>query len=303
VQPNAAPALATWDGARTDRVPIASVALTPGSGSAGATLPADMRAMEGPPLQDGGLELVASRPLPTEAAAGSPLRIGLLWRASVDGPRAKQLRVRLVRASGEMIQETSLALLGGRVSPATLRAGNVVRDEENVVVDARAPAEAVAVEVAVDDSDALRLGTVQLSGRSHVFDASGQPALATFGGSMQLLSASVEHDSGQKTTVHLRWRAEAAMPVAYKVFVHVLDPTGQQVVAQRDAEPQGGKAPTTGWVAGEVIEDADPVDLPVGLKAGEYPIEVGVYDPRSGDRLTLENGDNRLILSMPLLVR
>jgi len=37
--------------------------------------------------------------------------------------------------------------------------------------------------------------------------------------------------------------------------VHVLDPAGAQVVAQRDAEPRDGHAPTTGWVVGEVSDD------------------------------------------------
>ncbi|HEY2593859.1 MAG TPA: hypothetical protein VGK33_08155, partial [Chloroflexota bacterium] len=309
LQTGAAPALATWQGTRTDRVPVSTVTLSPGSASAGAPLPADMTAIEGPSLDSGGLALVASRPLPEQVATGSPLRVGLLWRATTDAPSASQLRIRLVRASGDVVQETPLPLLGGRVSPATLLAGNVVRDEQSVVVDSRAPTETLGVEVAVDDSDPLRIGTVQVTGRAHVFDDSGQPPLATFGSAMQLLAASLEpgevsaSGSGQKVTVKLRWRDGGPMPVAYKVFVHVLDASGQQVQAQRDAEPQDGKAPTTSWVTDEVLDDAYVVDLPAGLAAGTYPIEIGVYDPRTGDRLTLGAGDNHLVLSTLLQVR
>jgi hypothetical protein len=104
-------------------------------------------------------------------------------------------------------------------------------------------------------------------------------------------------------TVKLRWRGAAAMQVGYKVFVHVLDASGQHVVAQRDAEPQDGKAPTTGWVVGEALDDAYELALPSGLTPGAYPIEVGVYEPRSGDRLTLPNGDNHFVLSGGLEVR
>ncbi len=307
LQPNAAPALATWQGSRTDRVPVSMVALSPGS--AVAAVPADMQAVEGPSVGSGGLELIASRPLPAQVATGNPLRIGLLWRASSDAPSAKQLRLRLVRASGEVVEETSLPLLGGRVSPETLHAGNVVRDEESVVVDPRAPAETLSLEVAVDDSEALRLGTVQVTGRPHVFDDSGQAPLATFGSAMQLLASSVEpgqvsaSSSMQKVTVKLQWRDGGPMSAAYKVFVHVLDPGGQQLLAQRDAEPQDGKAPTTSWVSGEVLDDAYAVDLPAGMPPGSYPIEVGVYDARSGERLTLANGDNHFILSSPLRIQ
>jgi hypothetical protein len=303
---NAAPALASWQGTPTDRVPVASVALTPGTVRAGAGLPSDMRPVEGPALRSGGLELAAARPLPSDVASGSALRLGLLWQATADAPDAQEVRVRLVRASGEVVQDTSLPLLGGRVSPRTLRAGNVVRDEESLVVDPRAPAEAVSVELALDDSDDLRLGTLNLTGRAHVFDASGATSLATFGGAMQLLSDAIEPGtvSGSQTvTVKLRWRSAAAMPSAYKVFVHVLDPAGQQVVAQHDAEPQAGKAPTTGWLPGEVLEDSYEVQLPAGLAPGTYPIEVGVYDPRGGDRLNLANGENHLVLATGLEVK
>jgi hypothetical protein len=308
-QPNAGPALATWQGAHTDRVPVSMVALAAGSASGEAALPADMRPVEGPSLRSGGLELVAARPLPAQVATGSPLRIGVLWQATSDAPGAQQLRVRLMRANGDVAQETTLPLLGGRVSPGTLHAGNVVRDEESVVVDPRAPAETLGLEVAVDDSDPLRLGTVVVTGRPHVFDDSGQAPLATFGETMQLLSSTLEpaqlpaSGKAQKVTIKLRWRDGRPMPEAYKVFVHVLDPAGQQVLAQRDAEPQDGKAPTTSWVSGEVLDDAYAVEVPAGMAPGTYPIEVGVYDARNGERLTLANGDNHLVLAAPLRVQ
>ena len=138
----------------------ATVTLTPGSGAAGQSLPADMRAVEGPAVDERRAGVDRRAALPAEAAIGSPLRLGLLWRASATRPGVAQLKVRLVRASGEVVQDIALPLLGGRLSPSTLHAGNVVRDEQSLVVDARAPAEPVAVEVALDDSEScVRLGT------------------------------------------------------------------------------------------------------------------------------------------------
>jgi hypothetical protein len=120
------------------------------------------------------------------------------------------------------------------------------------------------------------------------------------------LSAALDPNEGKanaKLSVKLRWRSAAEMQQAYKVFVHVLDPAGEHVVAQRDAEPQDGRSPTTGWVVGEVIDDDYTITLPVTLPAGDYPVEVGVYDARSGDRLRLADGDNRFVLSTRLHVR
>jgi hypothetical protein len=265
-----------------------------------------MRPVDGPPLIGGGLELIGARPLPAEAAIGNPLRIGLLWRATQDDPSATQVKMRLVRGSGEVVQESVLPLLGGRVAVSTLRFGNVVRDEQSFLISPQAPSEALSFEVSTSGDAPIRLGSIKLTGRTHVFEPSAAAPLATFGDGMQLLSDQLEPGlakAGAKLTVKLRWRSAAELSQAYKVFVHVLDPTGQQVLAQRDAEPQDGRAPTTGWLAGEVIDDEYAISLPAGISAGEYPVEVGVYDPRSGDRLRLANGDNRLVLDTHLNVR
>ncbi|HET6316095.1 MAG TPA: glycosyltransferase family 39 protein, partial [Chloroflexota bacterium] len=106
-KPGAPQATATWQGTRQERIPVASVVLTPGPD---ARVPADMRAVDGPTA--GGIQLVATRPLPEEAAVGGPLRIGLVWRAAEDQPRATEFLVRLVRGNGEVAQETRLPLLG-----------------------------------------------------------------------------------------------------------------------------------------------------------------------------------------------
>jgi len=152
----------------------------------------------------------------------------------------------------------------------------------------------------------VRLGSVKMTGRAHVVDSSpGGTVEATFGASLELLDARLEPaqaSGGGKVVVKLRWRSAAAMQQAYKVFVHVLDPSGAHVVAQRDSEPQDGKAPTPGWVVGEVVDDEYAITLPGDLAIGDYPVEIGVYDPRSGDRLKLANGDNRLVLPTRLRI-
>jgi hypothetical protein len=156
----------------------------------------------------------------------------------------------------------------------------------------------VSVEAALPDAEGdpvARLGSLDVKGRAHVFDDSKLEPEAVFGGTMELLRHDVQGE-GASLTVKLRWRSAAPTPRAYKVFVHVLDPSGQHVLAQRDSEPQDGKAPTTGWIPGEVIDDEYAITLPASLASGDYAVEVGVYDARSGDRLTLANGDNRLLL-------
>ena len=74
------------------------------------------------------------------------------------------------------------------------------------------------------------------------------------------------------------------METAYKVFVHLLDEAGQ-IVTQVDREPQAGEAPTTGWVAGEVV--ADEIQIPITESLIQVrSIAVGLYDPATGERLS-----------------
>jgi len=55
-------------------------------------------------------------------------------------------------------------------------------------------------------------------------------------------------------------------------------------VVQMDREPQAGEAPTTGWLAGEVVRDD--IEMKVsGATTTAHSIAVGLYDPATGARV------------------
>ena len=95
---------------------------------------------------------------------------------------------------------------------------------------------------------------------------------------------------GEPLHLTLYWRALGPSAQRYKVFTHLLD-DGSRVVAQDDSEPGSGAFPTTGWVAGEIIEDRYVLALPDDLAPGRYTLEVGMYDPRSGERVPVLRSD------------
>jgi 4-amino-4-deoxy-L-arabinose transferase-like glycosyltransferase len=303
---NAPPVTALWQGGKADQVPVGTVALE------GATtdmamleLPRDMLPVHG--VAGGGLELLAARRPAPEAAAGAKVRLGLLWRAVDDAPQASQYTVKLVREGGEVVQQTQLPLLGGRLKPGAFHAGQVMREEAAFEIGPRVSVGLLGIEVGLGDAQqSARIGDIEVTGREHILDSSGDKPVAVFGQRIALLGATLEPAQvrpGGKLTVHVRWRAEAPIDRSYKVFVHVLDAALRNVVAQRDAEPRNGQAPTTSWVPGELIEDELELSAPNGVPQGEYPIEVGVYEERSGERLALPNGDSRVVLDTRLQVR
>jgi mannosyltransferase len=83
---------------------------------------------------------------------------------------------------------------------------------------------------------------------------------------------------GETLDLTLVWRA-AHGPTSdhWKVFTHLLDGSSA-VVAQRDAEPADNLRPTTSWQRGEQILDNYGIAIPANLPAGNYTLEIGMYD-------------------------
>lgn len=112
------------------------------------------------------------------------------------------------------------------------------------------------------------------------------------------------HRADRQLGLTLIWKATATPGARYNVFVHLADADGR-VWAQSDAGPAQWTRPTTGWLAGEYIEDEHSLLLPDDLPVGDYTVWVGLYDPATHQRVTPNGpgaeGDGRVRLtSLPL---
>jgi hypothetical protein len=92
---------------------------------------------------------------------------------------------------------------------------------------------------------------------------------------------------GDLLPVELDWTAPGPLDVNYTVFVHLVDNSGK-VWAQQDGWPVNGRAPTTQWQVGLLVQDRHALTVPSNLLPGQYWIEVGLYDSRG--RLGLRSG-------------
>jgi hypothetical protein len=101
--------------------------------------------------------------------------------------------------------------------------------------------------------------------------------------------------AGEVTQLQLRWRADQMPEGRYKVFVQLLD-ANDQVVAQHDAEPQGGSRPTDTWRPGEMVLDNLGVLIPPGTPPGSYRRIAGMYDPETLERRKLADGSDHVDL-------
>ncbi|HLY67775.1 MAG TPA: hypothetical protein VKU60_19710, partial [Chloroflexota bacterium] len=111
---------------------------------------------------------------------------------------------------------------------------------------------------------------------------------ATFGGSLALMSHS-QQAGPDNLQVTLQWQVTSPLDRDYTVFLHLLDSAGT-LVRQSDSQPAEGRFPTSLLTSASRIEDRHTLAT-VGLPAGDYQLETGVYDAQTGERLRLSDSD------------
>jgi uncharacterized membrane protein len=112
----------------------------------------------------------------------------------------------------------------------------------------------------------------------------------------------VAYHPGEAVYLQLWWRVTSPVPTDWTVFTHLLGPAktdGGILWAGKDARPGQGSIPTTTWKPGDVILDEYPLSLSKDAPAGEYPLEVGLYDLAAAGRRAVTTdppGQDHLIL-------
>lgn len=98
----------------------------------------------------------------------------------------------------------------------------------------------------------------------------------------------------------LHWQVLQPLLPPHQAFVHVDNASGVQV-AQADWSPTdlGTPAPSGSWQPGEFLLDERVISVPA---TGPLTLRLGLYDPRTGVRLPVVQGDQGLGDSLSLLV-
>ncbi len=225
---------------------------------------------------------------------GDPVRLELVWEVVEEPPPDMSVRVRFWGRGGRglLTPPQSLHLAASDV-------GHIVR----TVHDLRAP-RGLGDRIYIAEVRVLAgktqlvwvptwrwvVGYLRVRDRPHLWTPPDNvvPVTGTWKGVGELIGYRLEGNVAPGSTVNLTlwWRALNEMDVSYKVFVHLTDASGR-IVAQHDSVPALGKLPTDVWVPGEYIEDPHPIALPTTLPAGNYTLRVGLYNPKTGERVEI----------------
>jgi len=124
---------------------------------------------------------------------------------------------------------------------------------------------------------------------------------------VQLLGATINPSRvspGEAFRVTLYFKVLEAIPVDYMVFVHVEDVDGRTDRLNADHPPANGQYPTSQWKVGETVKDEFQVYVPPGLTVRGLNLLLGLWDPKTDQRMPLKNvnevkhdGNNRLLVA------
>ena len=213
------------------------------------------------------------------ASAGEVIPLTLFWRADTAPSKDYELRLQF----GDVLSDPR-PLANAQFATSMWRAGEIVRNQYSIAIPATAKPGTVNLRVALSDNSALDLAPFTIEKTDRVFTppAAQFAQAANFGNLLTLagydLSATTVK-AGDTLTVTLYWQARDRMDKPYTVFVHLLGSDGKPI-AQKDAEPQNGARPTTGWIANEYVADPYQLEIKPNTAPGQYPIEIGWYDAK-----------------------
>ncbi|MAT96471.1 MAG: hypothetical protein CL608_04950 [Anaerolineaceae bacterium] len=149
------------------------------------------------------------------------------------------------------------------------------------------------------NDDTVALGYLKVAAGETAVPQPTSTVSANFGDQIMLIGYDLqtEADSIRLTTY---WQALRPIVEDFTIFVHLLDEAGN-LIAQQDAQPQGGRYPTSIWHVGEVVVDERLIKSDAAETA--VSLSVGLYMPENGQRvpLTAEGQPPGDALRLPLL--
>lgn len=116
-----------------------------------------------------------------------------------------------------------------------------------------------------------------------------------FAGGMRLrgFSAPTEVQRGEEIVVRLFSQADHPIDRGLSTFIHIrnsepgwpMNPeTGDDIWAQKEVDGPGGFF-TTGYLPGRIYDDEQRLRIPEEMPPGEYYLEIGWFDPSTGEQL------------------
>jgi hypothetical protein len=263
------------------------------------------------------VDLIGYRVEPVAARPNETVKVFLYWR--VLRPMQKDYTIFVTLLGRDLLDIGSINSFPGTGNYPTSRwvTGKIVEDIYPVHIDADAEAPVLATISAgwYDHTGHEHLRQVDPEGNETSFIGQlriipsawpGAPSttVANFADQIRLAGVTIARPDNETINLSLEWVCESEPARDLTIFTHVLDGKGRSL-AQKDQPPLKGEYSTSAWRRGEVIRDRVVIPLSLGSTGWSAKnIELGLYDPKTGERLVVLDdrgqaiGDS-VLLSMP----
>ena len=133
-----------------------------------------------------------------------------------------------------------------------------------------------------------RLEALAMRQRADLQVPDDSPALATFGGQLDVLGCELPEQviRNESLWVTCRFRMREANDSAWKVSVRA---EGPFTAVDRDSAPVDGILPTFKWTPGNAVTDTMRVKIPATARVGEVKVSIG-WERYTGTRIPVEGG-------------
>jgi hypothetical protein len=239
------------------------------------------------------------RATPRETDQTGLLQVDARWTSSSNPGRDYDVCFKLISADNKVSQSQCEPIAPGWPA-ASWEASEVVRGSYDLHVDPLLASGKYTLTMSLADSSAQRnsgssaaIGNVNVDTPQHVtVESLPTNSLNAVWGDVIRLNGFGLRAASDSLELTVYWQAMRSMQNSYKVFVHVIDPVTNSIVAQDDSIPRHWTYPTNTWQPGEVVEDTISIPLS-GVASGKYKVFVGLYDAMTGERLTAFSADGQ----------
>lgn len=250
--------------------------------------------------------------------SGDTLRMALYFsRDEKVADESLALEVGLKDQGGQAMQWTTVSLLP-EDKPAT---ANLIRKEVVFQLPPDTATGDYAFYIFNCGGECEQFAQVHIKQRFQEFVAAGDVEIAhptniAFANGIRLLGYDIAEETiapGEPVRLRLFWQTTEPVEAQFKVFTHLLGDvfnaeTENFLWGQQDNEPVNNKRPTTTWRPGEVIVDAYAMPTALNAPEGSYTLEIGLYNPATGERLqVVDEGGNaiadHIILESPITIQ
>ena len=249
-----------------------------------------------------------------------PLRLALYLVNVAPVEKNLNMLVRIVNADGHELLRSDRWPFGAATSNWSI--GELWLDRFKFAVDSETPHGLYRVELSIYDPETLdplpvtSVHSGEFLGETHILDyvligdeleepAQALSPPAKLGGLVSLVGVTQLDDTrarGAPLRTRIFWQTQAHMTINYTAFAHLVGPDGT-LIAQQDNPPLNGFVPTRLWYPGQGFVDDYTIDIPPDAPAGAYRLHIGLYDPKTGDRLAITRdgeaaGDSVVVLEI-----